>query len=71
MNMRIDAEQIEYTLSYLANLRQRRSHADMETLETLRPAWIGLDAWDMLLDDVRSQRYRDPARRTHLRLVVG
>ena len=71
MNMRIGAEQIEYTLSYLANLRQRHSHADMEALEALRPAWIGLDAWDMLLDDVRSQRHTGRASRAHLRLVVG
>ncbi len=71
MHTNISPEQVERMLSHLASLRLHRNRADLETLEALRPAWIGLDAWDMVLDDVTAQRFRDRVGGSRLRLVSG
>lgn len=71
MDTNIDAGQIEHVLSHLARLRQRRDQEDVDVLESLRPAWLGLDAWDIVLEDLRGQRYRERARVVRLRLVGG
>ena len=41
----IDAEQTERVLSYLAHLRHHRDPGEMDLLESLRPTWLGMDAW--------------------------
>jgi hypothetical protein len=42
----IDAEQSERVLSYLARLwRHHRDPGEMDLLESIRPTWLGLDAW--------------------------
>ncbi|HEY9112859.1 MAG TPA: hypothetical protein VIM92_13925 [Rhodanobacteraceae bacterium] len=41
----IDAEQSERVLSYLARLWHHRDPGEMDLLESLRPTWLGLDAW--------------------------
>lgn len=71
MDVNIDAEQIEHVLSRLARLRHQRDQEDMDVLESLRPAWLGVDAWDIVLEDLEAQRYRERARVVRLRLVGG
>lgn len=58
----IDAEQTERVLSYLARLRHHRDQGEMDLLESLRPTWLGMDAWDMVLEDLETQRYRERGR---------
>jgi hypothetical protein len=55
----IDAEQTERVLSYLARLRHRRDQDEMDILESLRPTWLGMDAWDLVLEDLETQRYKE------------
>ncbi len=69
MDMGIGAEQIERVLNHLARLRQRGGQGDIDLLESLRPAWLGASAWDVVLEDLQAQRYRNPAGRATLRLV--
>lgn len=69
MGTKVDAEQIERVLSHLARLRQRHDAADLDVLEGLRPAWLGMDAWDIVLEDLQAQRYRQRAHSVRLRLV--
>ncbi len=69
MNMLIDAEQIERVLSHLARLRLQREQGDAGALESLRPRWLSASAWDVILEDLQAQRYRERARGVRLRLV--
>lgn len=69
MGTKVDAEQIERVLSHLARLRQRHDPADLDVLEGLRPAWLGMDAWDIVLEDLQAQRYRQRAHNVRLQLV--
>ncbi|MEO8748203.1 MAG: hypothetical protein ABI379_11205 [Rhodanobacter sp.] len=71
MNVSIDAEQIERVLSHLARLRQQHGQEDLGALESLRPAWLGVNAWDIVLEDLKAQRYRERAHVVRLRLVGG
>ncbi|MGH8162212.1 MAG: hypothetical protein ACRESR_08750 [Gammaproteobacteria bacterium] len=72
MDMGIDAKQTERVLSHLARLRHHCDREDMEgALESLRPAWLGGDAWDIVLEDLEAQRYRVRARVVRLQLVRG
>ncbi|MGH8184752.1 MAG: hypothetical protein ACREPH_13935 [Rhodanobacteraceae bacterium] len=58
-----NAEQIGFSLAHLAQLRHCRDRRSEDTLESLRPRWLGLDAWDMLLEELETGRYREsPAR---------
>lgn len=71
MDAGIDANQTERVLSQLARLRH---HGDegLDVLESLRPAWLGPDAWDIVLEDLEAQRYRERARPpVRLQLVKG
>ena len=52
MDMRIDAEQIEHVLSHLARLRQQRDQGHIDMLEGLRPSWLSVGAWDVVLEDL-------------------
>ena len=61
MNMSIDAKQVEQTLSHLAQLRHQCHPEHMDVLESLRPAWLGVDTWDIVLEDFEAQRYGDRA----------
>jgi len=65
----IDAEQTERVLSYLARLRHHRDQGEMDLLESLRPTWLGLDAWDVVLEDLETQRYKERARTVPLQLA--
>ena len=56
MDAAIDAKQTERVLSYLARLRHYRDQGEVDVLESLRPAWLGMDAWDVVLDDLETQR---------------
>jgi hypothetical protein len=69
MDMRIDAEQIEHVLSHLARLRQQRDQGNIDMLEGLRPSWLSVGAWDVVLEDLQAQRYKERARSVQLRLV--
>jgi hypothetical protein len=69
MNTNVDARQIEHVLSHLARLRQRHDPADLAALDGLRPAWLRPDAWDIVLEDLQAQRYRERAHKAQLRLV--
>lgn len=69
MDAGIDARQIERVLSHLARLRHRRDQEDMDALENLRPAWLGIDAWEVVLEDLEAQHYRERARVARLQLV--
>jgi hypothetical protein len=69
MDMRIDAEQIEHVLSHLARLRQQRDQGHTDMLEGLRPSWLSVGAWDVVLEDLQAQRYKERARSVQLRLV--
>ena len=71
MNVSSDAEQTECVLSHLARLSHRRDQNDMDTLEKLRPAWLGLDAWDIVLEELKVQRYQERAHAARPRLVRG
>lgn len=69
MAMNMEAAQIERVLSHLARLRHYRDPGDMDELESLRPSWLGPDAWDIVLEDLKAQRYTERARGVRLRLV--
>ena len=69
MDAAIDAKQTERVLSYLARLRHYRDQQEETVLESLRPTWLGMDVWDVVLDDLETQRYRERARVAQLRLV--
>jgi hypothetical protein len=69
MATEIDAGQIERVLSHLAHLGHRRDVDDMETLDNLRPGWLKLDAWEIVLEDLTTQYYRERPRTAQLRLV--
>ena len=58
----IDAEQTERVLSYLARLRHHRDQGEMDILDSLRPTWLGMAAWDVVLEDLETQRYKERAR---------
>jgi hypothetical protein len=68
METGIDARQIERVLSHLARLKHRRDE-QADTLEDLRPSWLGPDAWEIVLEDLESQHYRQHARVARLQLV--
>lgn len=71
MDVNIDVDQTERMLSHLARLRQRCNRDDMDALERLRPAWLGLDAWDIVLEELKMQRYRERPHMARPRLVSG
>ncbi|HEY9111114.1 MAG TPA: hypothetical protein VIM92_04985 [Rhodanobacteraceae bacterium] len=64
----IDARQIERVLSHLARLQHRRDQEE-DALEDLRPAWLGMDTWDVVLEDLEAQHYKKPVRVARLQLV--
>lgn len=61
MNTTIDAEQVEHMLSHLARLRHQCNPEHSNVLESLRPAWLGVDTWDIVLEDFEAQRYSERA----------
>ncbi|MDE2270360.1 MAG: hypothetical protein KGJ94_00050 [Xanthomonadaceae bacterium] len=69
MDTAIDARQIERVLSHLARLKHRRDQDDRDILDDLRPAWLGMDAWEVVLEDLEAQHYRECARVPRLQLV--
>jgi hypothetical protein len=69
MDMKIDAEQIAHVLDYLAQLRRDRDRGGADVPERLRPAWISMGAWDVILEDLAAQRYRE-RERAHPRLQL-
>lgn len=69
MEASIDAKQTERVLSHLARLRHHCDQEGLDVLESLRPAWLGADVWDIVLEDLEAQHYRERARVVHLRLV--
>lgn len=69
MDGTIDARQIERVLSHLARLRHRRDWAEADTLESLRPDWLGLDTWEVVLEDLEAQHYKERPRVAQLRSV--
>lgn len=69
MDTGVDAKQTERVLSQLARLKHHCDQEGFDVLESLRPAWLGADAWDIVLEDLEAQRYRERARVVHLRLV--
>lgn len=69
MDAGIDARQIERVLSHLARLQHRRDQEDADVLENLRPSWLGMDAWEVVLEDLESQHYRERPRVARLQLV--
>lgn len=69
MDAAIDAGQIERVLSHLARLKHRRDPDDAEALDSLRPAWLGMDAWDIVLEDLEGQHYRASVRPAALQVV--
>jgi hypothetical protein len=73
MEAGIDARQIERVLSHLARLQHRRDQEE-DVLDDLRPTWLGMDTWDVVLEDLHALHYKKPFRaaRPHvagLRLV--
>lgn len=70
MDTSMNAEQVEHMLSHLARLRHRGDRADIDVLENLKPAWLRADAWDILLEDLKAQRYRERAHGVRLRLIA-
>lgn len=69
-----DARQIEQVLSHLARLKHDAGTQDSDLLEDLRPIWLSPDAWDIVLEDLEAQRYREHVRMRQapqLRLVGG
>lgn len=76
MDVGIDAKQTERVLSQLARLKHHCDQEGMDVLESLRPSWLGLDAWDIVLEDLEAQRYKERgykerARVLRLHLVAG
>lgn len=69
MDAGIDAGQIERVLSHLARLKHRRNPEDAEVLDDLRPAWLRADTWDVVLEDLEVQHYRERPRTARLQLV--
>ena len=69
MDTIIDAKETERVLSHLARLRHRRDYAESDTLDSLRPAWLGMDTWDVVLDDLETQRYKEGVRVARLQVV--
>lgn len=69
MDAGIDARQIERVLSHLARLQHRRDHEDADALENLRPSWLGIDAWEIVLEDLEAQHYRERPHVARLQLV--
>lgn len=69
MDRTIDARQIERVLSHLARLRHCRDWAEADVLESLRPAWMGLDTWEVVLEDLEAQHYKERRRVAQLRSV--
>ena len=67
MESGIDARQIERVLSHLARLRHR---SDADVLEDLRPDWLGMDAWEIVLEDLEAQHYRERKRPRVARLQL-
>jgi hypothetical protein len=59
MEAGIDARQIERVLSHLARLQHRRVEEE-DVLDDLRPTWLGMDAWDVVLEDLEAQHYKKP-----------
>lgn len=71
MDPGIDAAQIERVLGQLARLRHLADPEGQDALETLRPSWLRPDAWDVMLEDLETQRFRERRRVPRLQLVVG
>lgn len=71
MDVDIDAMQTERVLSRLARLKHHCDQGSMDVLETLRPSWLGVDAWDIVLEELDSQRHREHPRGARPRLVAG
>lgn len=71
MDSGIDAMQTERVLSHLARLKHQGDETQMDVMESLRPAWLGVDAWDIILEDLEAQHYRNRARAVLLRVVAG
>lgn len=69
MDAGIDARQIERVLSHLARLGHRHDQDDGDELENLRPSWLGMDAWEIVLDDLETQYYRERKHAARLQLV--
>lgn len=69
--MDIDAKQIERVLSQLARLRHHCDQEQLDALEALRPAWLGVDAWDIVLEDLETERYKERPRTVRLQVVAG
>ena len=69
LNTSVDARQIEHVLSHLARLRQLRGPTDLDALDGLRPAWLRPDTWDIVLEDLQAERYRNRPHKVQLRLV--
>jgi hypothetical protein len=69
MDAVIDAKETERVLSHLARLRHRRDYAESDALDSLRPAWLGMDTWDVVLDDLENQRYKERVRVARLQVV--
>jgi len=63
MDGSIGTEQVERVLNYLAHLRHYSDRENVNALDSLRPTWMKMSAWDVILDDLEAQRYREPAAR--------
>lgn len=61
MDAGIDARQIERVLSHLARLQHCREQEE-DVLDDLRPTWLGMDTWDVVLEDLEAQHYKKPVR---------
>ncbi|MGH8124424.1 MAG: hypothetical protein ACREPK_01050 [Rhodanobacteraceae bacterium] len=71
MDESIDARQTERVLSHLARLKHHCGQEESNVLESLRPAWLGVVAWDIVLDDLEAERYKKRASAVRLQLVSG
>jgi hypothetical protein len=71
MDVHVDAKQTERVLSQLARLKHHCGQEGLDVLESLRPTWLGADAWDIVLEDLEAQHYRGRKRIAQLRLVEG
>jgi hypothetical protein len=69
MDTAIDKRQIERVLSHLARLRHRGDQERGDTLDDLRPAWLGMDTWETVLEDLETEHSRACARAPRLQLV--
>ena len=56
MDAGIDARQIERVLSHLARLQHCRDQEE-DVLDDLRPTWLGMDTWDVVLEDLEALHY--------------